>query len=119
MSVRNNSRILAFFSYLLPLVGALYVLLFQRKDEFAAFHARQSITLLMAAVLAPAVWVVVAWLVFWIPQVGGPVGMGLFSGVLAVYIAIIFGWVRGLLDSLRAEQRAVPFFGGWTRFIPL
>jgi len=27
MSVGNNSRILAFFSYLLPLVGALYVLL--------------------------------------------------------------------------------------------
>lgn len=119
MNVGNNSRILAFLAYLLPLVGALFVLLFQRKNEFAVFHARQSITLLMAAVLAPTVWAVIAWLVFWIPQVGGPLGMGLFSGVLAAYMAIVFGWVRGLIDSLRAEQRSVPLFGGWTRFIPL
>jgi len=119
MTVETNSRILAFLSYILLVVGALYVLLFRRQDEFAAFHARQSLALVAAAILAPVVWYVVAWLVMWIPQVGGPVGLGLFSGVLAAYLAIIFGWVRGLIDSLRAEQRAVPFFGDWKRYLPL
>ncbi|RLT45614.1 MAG: hypothetical protein DWI57_00090 [Chloroflexi bacterium] len=119
MTIENKSRILAFLSYLLLVVGAVYVLLFHRKDEFAAFHARQSLVLVAAAILAPAVWYAIAWLVMWIPGVGGPLGLGLFSGVLAAYLAVIFGWLRGLVDSLAAQQRAVPFFGGWTRYLPL
>ncbi len=119
MTVGNNSRILAFLSYLLLVVGAVYVLIFQRKDEFAAFHARQSLVLVAGAILAPAIWYAVAWLVMWIPGVGGPLGLGLFSGVLAAYLAVIFGWLRGLSDSLTVQQRAVPFFGGWARYLPL
>ena len=119
MTIGISSRILAFLAYLLLVVGALYILLFRRKDEFAAFHARQSLVLVAAAILAPAIWYAVAWLVMWIPQVGGPLGLGLFSGVLAAYLAIVYGWLRGLVDSLRAEQRAVPFFGDWSRDLPL
>ena len=119
MTVDNSSRILAFLSYILLVVGALFVLLFRRKDEFAAFHARQSLVLVAAAILAPVAWYAVAWLVMWIPGVGGALGLALFSGVLAVYLALIYGWVRGLIDSLRAEQRDVPFFGDWARYLPL
>ncbi len=119
MNVGNDSRILAFLSYILLVVGALYILLFRRKDEFVAFHARQSLVLVAAAILVPAIWYAIAWLVMWIPGVGGPLGLGLFSGVLAAYLAVIFGWLRGLIDSLSAQQRAVPFFGGWARYLPL
>lgn len=119
MSVGNQSRTLAFLSYVLPVVGALFVLLFRREDDFAAFHARQSLVFIAGIVLAPAVWYAVAWLVMWIPQVGGPVGFALFSGVLAVYLALLFGWVRGLVDSLQAQQRSMPLVGGWARYLPL
>lgn len=119
MSVSTNSRILAFLSYLLPVVGPIFVLLARRQDEFAAFHARQSLALVAGALLAPLLWVVVAWLVMWIPRAGGPLGMALFSGVLAAYLVVIFGWLRGLADSLTAQQRAAPFFGGWSRYVPL
>ena len=119
MTVANSSRILAFLCYLLLVVGAVFVLIFQRKDEFAAFHARQSLALVLAALVAPAFWYAVAWLVLWVPQVGGPLAFALFSGVLAAYLAILFGWLRGLVDSLTAQQRAVPFFGGWARYLPL
>jgi len=118
-AIGSNSRILALLSYILFVVAPLYVLLFRRKDEFAAFHARQSLVIVAAAILAPLIWYVIAWLIMWIPQVGGPLGLGLFSGVLAAYITLVFGWVRGLLDSLRAEQRQVPLFGEWARYLPL
>lgn len=119
MTVANSSRILAFLSYLLLVVGALYVLLFRRKDEFAVFHARQSLVLVVGVLLVPAIWYAIAWLVMWIPGVGAPLGLGLFSGVLAAYLALIFGWLRGLSDSLAARQRAIPVFGGWARYLPL
>ncbi len=119
MTIGNNSRILALLSYILLIVAPLYILLFRRTDRFAVFHARQSLVLVAAAIIAPAAWYVVAWLIMWIPEVGGPLGLGLFSAVLAAYIAIVFGWVRGLFDSLRAEQRSVPLFGDWARYIPL
>lgn len=119
MTVDTSSRILAFLSYILLVVGALFILIFRRKDDFAAFHARQSLVLVVGAILAPAIWYGVAWLVMWIPRVGGPLGLALFSGVLAVYLALVYGWVRGLIDSLRAEQNPMPLVGGWTRYLPL
>lgn len=119
MTVDNSSRILAFLSYILLVVGALFILLFRRKDEFAAFHARQSLVFVIGALLAPAVWYGIAWLVMWIPGVGGALGLALFSGVLAAYLALIYGWLRGLIDSLNAQQRTMPLVGDWARYLPL
>lgn len=119
MTVDNSSRTLAFLSYILLVVGALFILFFRRQDEFAAYHARQSLLLVVGAVLAPIVWYVAAWLVMWIPGVGGALGLGLFSGVLGVYLALIYGWLRGLVGSLRAERNPIPLFGEWVRYLPL
>lgn len=118
MSVGNRSRALAVLSYLVPVVVPLFVLLFRRGDQFAAFHARQSLVFVAGLILAPAVWYAIAWLVMWIPQVGGPLGFALFSAVLAVYLALIYGWVRGLVDSVQSEQRPMPLVGGWSRYLP-
>lgn len=119
MTVGNSSRTLAFLSYILFVVAALYILLFRRKDEFATFHARQSLLFIVGLIAAPVLWYVIAWLIMWIPGVGGPLGLSLFSGVLSVYLALIYGWVRGLIDSLNAQQRAMPLVGDWARYLPL
>jgi len=117
--VQNSSRILAILSYILFFVGALFVLLFNRKDEFAVFHARQSLVLFFTALLGPLVWAIVGWVLLWVPSVGAVVAIALFSLVISLFLAVLYAWVAGLISAARAEQRAVPMFGEWVRYLPL
>lgn len=106
-------RYLAFLTYLLPILGWLYVLLFQRKDEFAVYHAKQSMVLTITAVGAPAAWVVVAWIVSWLPLAGPIIAVALFALVILTYIFLAVDWVIGMVYVLQAKMEPVPVVGGW------
>lgn len=107
------NRTLAFLAYLVPLLGPLAVLLFNRKNLFAVYHACQALALLLIAILAPLLWGVTAWLVTWVPFAGVLLGASLFALVITVYIAILIAWVAGLVNSLRGQIQPVPILGGW------
>jgi uncharacterized membrane protein len=111
--VSEPKKYLAFLAYLLPVVGWLYVLLFQREDEFAMYHAKQSLALTIAAVLTPVAWAVAAWVIAWVPLVGPALGAFLFALVVLAYIALAATWVTGMVDALRAKIRPLPFVGVW------
>lgn len=106
-------RTLAFLTYLLPVVGWLYVVLFRREDDLAVYHAKQSIVLTVAAVGAPAVWAVVAWITAWIPLVGSVIAAALFALVFLVYIVLAVSWVIGIVYALQAKMKPLPVVGGW------
>ncbi len=107
----QSSRYLAFISYLLSLPGALFVLLARRDDPFAVYHARQSLRLAITGIAAPIVWAVVAWILAWIPLVGGMLGVILFALVIATYIGVLISWIAGMIYSLKGQVRPLPFFG--------
>jgi uncharacterized membrane protein len=109
--VSRSSRYLAFFGYLLSLPGALFVLLARRNDLFAVYHARQSLRLAIIGLLAPIGWAVVAWILAWIPVVGGMIGVVLFSLVIAIYVGVLISWVAGMIYSLKGQVRPLPLFG--------
>lgn len=117
--MQNSSRILALLSYLLVFVGALFVLIFNRKDDFATFHARQALVLFFTALLGPLAWAIVGWLLLWVPSVGAVIAFALFALVISLLIAVLYAWVTGLLNAARAERKAVPLFGEWARYLPL
>ncbi|HEU5101673.1 MAG TPA: hypothetical protein VFU22_21775 [Roseiflexaceae bacterium] len=107
----RSSRYLACISYLLSLPGALFVLLARRDDLFAVYHARQSLRLAAVALLAPVAWVVGAWLLAWIPMIGGMLGVILFALLLAVYAGVLISWIAGMVYSLKGQVRPMPLFG--------
>lgn len=109
----------AFLAYLLPIFGWLYVLLFHRKDEFAIYHAKQSVMLTMTAIGAPAAWAVVAWIVSWLPLAGSIVAAALFALVIFIYIFLAAIWVIGMVHVLQAKMKPVPVLGGWAERIPI
>jgi uncharacterized membrane protein len=111
--VEKPNRPLAFFAYLVPLLGPIVVLLVARKNLFALYHAYQALALLLIAALAPVAWAVAAWLVLWIPLAGGLLMGGLFALVVAAYLAILAAWIAGLINSLRGQLLPLPFFGSW------
>lgn len=109
----------AFLAYLLPIFGWLYVLLFHRKDEFALYHAKQSMMLTMTAVGTPAAWVVVAWIVSWFPLAGPIISAALFALVILIYIFLAIDWVIGMVYASQARMQPIPVVGGWAERIPI
>jgi uncharacterized membrane protein len=96
---------------LLSLPGALFVLLARQDDSFAVYHARQSLRLAIIGIAAPLVWVVAAWILAWIPLIGGMLGVILFALVIATYAGVLISWIAGMIYSLKGQVRPLPLFG--------
>ena len=106
-----GSRIKAFVAYLFFALGAALVLLFSRKDQFAVFHARQSLILTGVGILSVFVWVLVAYPLAWIPYFGPVAASATFGLVIAAFIALAVGWIMGMVNALRAETKRLPMVG--------
>lgn len=111
--MQKPNRTLAFLAYLLPVIGPLLVLLFNRKNNFALYHACQSLAITAAAIVVPIGWIVLGWILAWVPIAGALLAIAMFALVMAAYIALALGLVFGLINSLRAKQTAAPIFGEW------
>ena len=117
--MNGSKRQLAFIAYLVPVFGWLYVLLFQRKDEFAVYHAKQSMVLTITAVAAPLIWVVVAWVLTLIPMVGPILAVSLFALVILIYLFLGVVWIMGMANALQALTKPLPIVGGWAERISI
>ncbi len=106
----QQSRIMAFVSYLLSLPGALFVYFTRPDDVFARYHARQSLLMAAAGIIVPIAWMISAWLLAWIPTAGGMLGVFLFTLVIATYIVLAIDWVFGMIASLRGKARRTIIF---------
>lgn len=100
----------ALLAYLLPVLGPVYILALRKDDSFSRYHALQSLSIVAALILAPAVWILFSWLISLVPF-GGVVAAYVFALVVAVYMAVVVAWVAGIVNALRARRSPVPFFG--------
>jgi uncharacterized membrane protein len=108
--VDKSQRFPAFIAYLLPIVGWLYVLLFQRKNHLAMFHVRQSIGLFLFLTLTGVAWIVVTWILTWIPF-GFLFGVALFTLVIMAIVVGAVAWILGMINALRGRVALLPIFG--------
>ncbi len=106
------SKYFAFFAYLLSIVGVLGILIFRRKDEFAIYHAKQSLGIALIATGIFVAWVVFGWIISWIPYVGFIFAMALFSLVIAAYLVLFVCWIMGMRYTLEEKMQPVPIVGG-------
>jgi uncharacterized membrane protein len=117
--VNKSERLAAFLSYLLGVPGCLYALIVRRQDSLARYHAKQSLGITLVAVAVPIVWVIVAWIVAWIPLVGPSVAAASFSLVIATYVLLIVCWIVGMIYALQAKVQPVPVVGRWAAQLPV
>jgi uncharacterized membrane protein len=106
------SRLPAVLAYLVPVIGWLYVLFFQRKNSLAEYHLKQSFGLVLFLVATTASWVLIGWILALIPYMV-VLGMGLFAIVIVAYIYGFVAWIVGLSNALRGRQIPLPLFGQW------
>lgn len=112
------SRLSAVIAYLLPVVGWVYVLLFQRGNPFVVFHLRQAIGLFLFLLAALLIWVVIGWLLALIPYVAA-LSIALFTLVMAAYFFGVFAWILGIIHALRNQSTPLPIFGRWADRLPI
>lgn len=110
-------RYLALVVYLVPVLGWLYALVFHRQDEFATYHAKQSMVLTTVAVGAPAVWAIVGWIVSWVPLAGPLIAASLFALVMLVCVFLVATWVIAVVYALQGKMKPIPVLGGWAERI--
>jgi len=106
-----SSKISAFIAYLLFVFGWLFVMTFRRNDQFAVFHAKQSLRLTIFAVGIPAAWGLGGYFISLIPFVGPILASATFSLVIVAFFTIFIAWVIGMSNALRARWVSVPMFG--------
>ena len=113
----SKQRVLAFLAYLLSALGWLYVLLFQREDKLAVYHAKQSLVLTLIAIGSLVTWLLGSWIVSWIPLVGPLIAAAMFSQVILVCMFLAVVWIMGMVYALQAKRQPLPLVGKWAERI--
>jgi uncharacterized membrane protein len=101
-----------------PVVGWLYVFLTQRSNPLAIFHLRQSVGLCLFLIGVLVGWVVVGYVLAWIPLMGA-LSVALFTVVITAYIYGALAWVMGLINALNNRANPLPIFGRWAARLPI
>ena len=110
----SQEKYFAFLAYLLSLVGAIYVLFFRpEKEQFALYHAKQSLGIQLIALALLLAWFIVMWILAWIPYIGFIFGIALFSLVIAAYIVLTISCISGMVYALQMKQQPVLIIGNW------
>ncbi len=103
------SRFSALIAYV-PVLGWIYVLFFQNRDELAMFHVRQSIGLFVFLVVVFVGWAVITWVLAWIPFTF-MFGVALFTLVLAALVYGVIAWIIGIVNAVQGRMVILPLFG--------
>jgi uncharacterized membrane protein len=112
------SRLPAALTYLVPVIGWLYVIFFQRKNSLAIYHLKQSIGLVLFLVATTTGWGAVGWVLTWIPYMA-ILSIALFTIVIVAYLYGIVAWILGLNNALSARMAPLPLFGQWANRLPI
>jgi uncharacterized membrane protein len=116
--MNTSSRLPAVLAYLLPVLGWLYIFFFQRNNSLALYHLRQAIGLFVFLLATLLAWVVVGWLLAWIPYLD-VLSIALFALVVGAYFYGIVVWLFGIYNALCARQSPLPAFGQWASRLPI
>jgi uncharacterized membrane protein len=118
VKVESTNRFPALLAYLFLIFGCLYVFIFQRTDKFAMYNAKQSLLIVLTALVTPLIWAVTTWLLAWLPF-GFLLGIALFTLVIAIYIFLVVVWLLGMINVSQTQTKPLPIIGGWARWISI
>lgn len=116
--MNRPSRLPAVLAYLIPVIGWLYVYLFQRKNPLALYHLRQSVGLVLFLVGTLVGWAVIGWVLAWIPYMA-VLSIALFTIVMAAYFYGFVAWILGMINALTSRLAPLPLFGRWANRLPI
>ncbi len=103
----EQGKLLALLSYVIGIVAI--VVLVQRKNAYALYHAKQSLTLCIAAIAACIGLSIIGFVLAMVKL--GFVSMILSLGFLAAVLGLV---ILGALNAWNGRQRPLPFLGQYS-----
>jgi uncharacterized membrane protein len=111
--VTTSSKLSAFLAYLLLIIGWVVVFLFRRNDKFAMYHAKQSVVLVIAAIVILLAWAIAGWIISWVPFIGFVLAVAFFALVIAIELCFLIAWIVGMAYAWRGKVKPLPFVGSY------
>lgn len=90
------AAILAYITWVGLIIA--FVLNMEKKNEFAKFHIRQGLMIVLASIAIGIIWI--------IPILGWIVG---FIGWIVLFVF----WIMGLVSAINGTKKEVPLIGKW------
>jgi uncharacterized membrane protein len=113
-----TSRLMAVLAYLLPVIGWLIVLVFQRANAFAVYHVRQAVGLALFVIGSLFAWAVIAWVLAWFPLLS-VLAVALFALVIAAWLFALLALIVGVINAVSSRKSPLPVLGQWAARLPL
>jgi uncharacterized membrane protein len=108
---QSPNRLLAALAYLIPLIGPLVVVVFDRRNLFAFYHACQALTLVALAIVLPVGWAVISWATAWVPMAGPTMSATTFTIVIAGLVMVLVLSVVGIVNALNGKMTPLFLIG--------
>lgn len=110
---QKPNRLFAALSYLLPFIGSAAVLLFERRNVFALYHACQAFAIAAFAVLLPAGWLLMSWAIAWVPMAGPTFSAATFTIVMVGLATLLVLSIVGIANALGSKMTPLFLVGKW------
>ena len=103
-SISSESKSWAFIAYLLSVIGFILIMLTRKQDHYAMYHAKQSLVLFFATLIAMVIGMVpiLGWIISW---------------MMSIIILIL--WILGMIHALNGKQIPLPLIGHFADAIKL
>ena len=109
--MNNTNRFSALLAYILPVIGWAYVAVARKNDQLAMHHTRQAITVFLVAVGTFFGWLIVGWLISFVPFFGFIIMIATFSLVMIILFAMVVNWIIGIVYVSQAKMDPLPVTG--------
>lgn len=113
----DEGKVCAILSYLL--VGIIWYFADDkmRKNNFAKFHAKQSLVLLIVSIILSIVVSIISAIFTPLLFMGGGLGIVWIISIIwwAVSIVILILWLIGIIAAATGKEKVLPFIGGFAK----
>jgi uncharacterized membrane protein len=106
--LNEDSKIFAFLTALLSIVGFVIAILAWKKDKYVMFYAKQSLVIFIASVVVG----ILKHVLYLIPILGKVI-----YGVLVIVVVIC--WIMSWAYALSGKQEYAWFLGRWSKEIKI
>ena len=119
MAKDDEGKVFAIIAYILGILGFLIVLLAKRDNKFAMYHAKQSLVLNVAAIIAFIAVSILGAILGIIPYIGVIFSLLASLLILVVYVGSIVLWIMGIVNAAKNVMKPLPIIGQYAEKIKL
>lgn len=107
----DEGKLFAVLAYLLGIIGFLIVLLAKKDNKFAMYHAKQSLVLIIAALIIFIPGSIITAIIGIIPVIGWIIALVLSLVMMVIGLCFLVFVVLGIINAINLQMKPLPVIG--------